>query len=135
MKSAVVKYKILPTVKKELDVRLQKFPILRSLRGDIYDAFSAGTIASKVNPYAIKVMAEIGIDISGQRSKSIEEFRSFIFDYVVTACKSAKGNCPFFLGKYVLHRSFKDPADFEGSDMEKFEVFRNVKNEIKSWIF
>ncbi len=108
--------------------------LLRSLRGDLYDAFSAGTIASKVNPYAIKVMSEIGIDISHHRSKSIDEFKGQIFDYVVTVCDNAKENCPFFPGKYVFHKGFQDPADFEGTDEEKLMIFRKVRDEIRSWI-
>ncbi|MGC8972143.1 MAG: arsenate reductase ArsC [bacterium] len=107
---------------------------LRHLYGDLYESYSAGLEITKVNPYAIKVMEELGIDISRQRSKSIEEFRGMIFDYVVTVCDSAKERCPFFPGKKVIHKSFEDPAEFIGNEEEKLNVFRRVRDEIKDWI-
>ena len=72
--------------------------ILRSLYGDLYEAFSAGTEPSTVNPYAIRVMHEIGIDISNQRSKSIDELTGTNFDYIVTVCNHVRDACPFFAG-------------------------------------
>ena len=82
--------------------------ILRTLYGDRYEAYSAGTQPTKVNPYAIKVMSEIGIDISNHRSKSAEEFRGKEFDYVVTVCDNVKEACPFFLAvKHTFIRASK----------------------------
>ncbi|MBC7320254.1 arsenate reductase ArsC, partial [bacterium] len=101
---------------------------------DVYEAYSAGLEATEVNPYAIKVMKELGIDISNHRSKRIEEFKGILFDYVVTVCDSAKEKCPFFPGKKVIHKSFEDPAEFIGKEEEKLRVFRKVRDEIKDWI-
>jgi len=108
--------------------------LLRHLYGDHYESYSAGLEVTDVNPYAIKVMGELGIDISSQRSKSIEEFRGMVFDYVVTVCDSAREKCPFFPGKKVIHKSFEDPAGFTGEEDEVLEVFRRVRDEIKNWI-
>ena len=109
--------------------------ILRTLYGDRYEAYSAGTQPTKVNPYAIKVMSEIGIDISNHRSKSAEEFRGKEFDYVVTVCDDAKEACPFFPGgKTYLHKGFKDPSEFKGNENEIVAEFQRVRDEIKRWI-
>jgi len=107
---------------------------IKALYSDKYKAYSAGTTPSSVNPYAIRVMKEIGIDISNQRSKSINEFRGEIFDYVVTVCDNARETCPFFPGKKVIHRGFQDPASVEGREEEKIAIFRKVRDEIKHWI-
>lgn len=102
---------------------------------DSYEAFSAGTKPSIVNPLAIEVMKEIGIDISNHRSKSVLEFKGEKFDYVVTVCDSAKENCPFFPGaKEYIHESFEDPSSFEGSHEEKLNKFREVRDKIKEFI-
>lgn len=109
--------------------------LLLALYGDRFEAYSAGTQPSEVNPYAIKAMSEIGIDISHYRSKSVREFRDMKFDYVVTVCDNAKETCPFFPGgKKYLHRGFIDPAGFEGTEEERLRVFRRVRDEIKEWI-
>jgi len=103
---------------------------------DEFCAFSAGTKPTKVNPFAIEVMKEIGIDITNHRSKSVLEFKGEKFDYVVTVCDSAKENCPFFPGaKEYLHKSFGDPSLFEGNEQEKLKKFREVRDEIKNFIF
>jgi len=108
---------------------------LRSLYADRYEAHSAGTEPSSVNPHAIQVMAEIGIDISFQRSKGIDEFIHKEIDYVITVCDHAQQTCPFFPGeKKLIHKGFKDPASFHGSDNETLALFRQVRNEIKAWI-
>lgn len=73
--------------------------LLRTVHGDRYEPFSVGTKPSEVNPYAIKVMAEIGIDISAHHAKSVEEFGGMQFDYVVTVCDRARETCPFFRGQ------------------------------------
>src|SRR3972149_138622 len=104
--------------------------LLNALYGDKYEAYSAGTEPSIVNLYAIKVMNEIGIDISKHRSKGIEEFQDMKFDYVVTVCDNAKETCPFFPGRReYLHKSFDDPSGFEGEGDNKLAVFRKVRNE------
>jgi len=109
--------------------------LLRALYGDQYEVYSAGTHPTGVNPYAIKVMSEIGIDISNHKSKSIEEFFGMEIDYVVTLCDKAKETCPYFpCGKKYLHQSFEDPANYEGSEEEKLEAFRKVRDKIKEWI-
>ncbi len=109
--------------------------ILRSAHGDKYEASSAGTEPSRVNPYAVRAMAEIGIDISDHGSKSVEKFEGEKFDTVVTVCDHAKDVCPAFPGaKKYLHRGFTDPSRFRGKDEEILEGFRKVRDEIKSWI-
>lgn len=109
--------------------------ILRSLYGDRYEAYSAGTQPTEVNPNAAKVMAEIGIDISGQEAKSVQKYLGEEFDYVVTVCDSAKEACPFFPGgKEFIHKGFEDPSQFTGGEQETIEVFRRVRDDIKTWI-
>ncbi|MEO0076943.1 MAG: arsenate reductase ArsC, partial [candidate division WOR-3 bacterium] len=95
------------------------------------------TQPTKVNPYAIKVMQEIGIDISQHRSKSVQEFLNEEIDYVITVCDSANETCPFFPGgKKRMHQSFPDPTSFIGisSEEESLNVFRQVRDKIKQWI-
>lgn len=108
---------------------------LESLYSDHFEAKSAGLEPSAVNPYAIKVMSEIGIDISHHRSKSVKEFVGTKFDYIVTVCDEAKEMCPFFPGggEYI-HKSFQDPAGCQGSDEEKILCFRSIRDEIKKWL-
>ena len=105
--------------------------LLRNEYGDQFQVFSAGTKPSQVRPEAIEVMREVGIDISGHRSKSVEEFAGQNFDYVITVCDNAKQNCPFFPGKAErLHWSFTDPAEAQGTWEEKLAEFRRVRNQI-----
>ena len=108
--------------------------LVNALYADKFRAYSAGTVKTKVNPFAIKALEEMGIDISHHRSKSIEEFRGKLFDIVVTVCDNAHETCPFFPGKKVIHRNFKDPSDVKGSDAEKLAAFIKTRNEINSWI-
>ncbi|MFQ5686284.1 MAG: arsenate reductase ArsC [Candidatus Scalindua sp.] len=109
--------------------------LLNHLCGNKYEAHSAGTESSIVNPYAIQSMAEIGIDISEHRSKGVEEFQGMKFDYVVTVCDNAKETCPFFpRGGDYLHKSFDDPSGVQGNDDVKLIAFRKVRNEIMDWI-
>ena len=106
--------------------------ILRQLRGNEFEVESAGTRPSVVNPVAIKVMAEIGIDISGHRSKPVQEFQGVNFDFVITTCDAATETCPVFPGiARRLHWSFNDPADARGSENEILSAFRKVRDEIK----
>jgi len=102
---------------------------------DRYEVFSAGTEVTRVHPMAIVVMKEIGIDISGHRSKLIDELFGKGIETVVTVCDSAQGACPFFPGaKEVIHQSFPDPSAFTGSDEEARAGFRKVRDEIIRWI-
>ena len=96
--------------------------------------FSAGTKPEvKINPNAVKVMGEIGIDISAQYPKNVDIFKDESFDYVITVCDSAKESCPVFTGdvKNRLHIGFEDPADARGPDEEVLEVYRRVRDEIR----
>ncbi len=109
--------------------------LMNALLGARYEAKSAGTIATGVNPLAIRVMQEISIDISHQRSNSVREFGAQEFDAVVTVCDSAREACPFFPdAKHTIHQGFEDPATFEGSEEEILEKFRSIRDEIKDWI-
>ena len=109
--------------------------LMNALYGDRFVAWSAGTEPSKVNDYAVKVMKEIGIDISGHRSKSVEEFLEQGFAYLVTVCDQANEACPFFPGgKERIHKSFEDPAAIEGNEELKLAGFRRTRDEIKAWI-
>ncbi len=108
---------------------------LNHLYGEYYEAYSAGTTPSKVNPYAIKVMEEVGIDISTHYSKRLDDFINKPFDYVITVCDKAKQTCPYFPGgKSLLHKSFEDPAQAKGIEADIISVFRKVRDEIKDWI-
>jgi len=97
------------------------------------EIYSAGTKAEKnVNPYAIKVMTEKGIDISKQFPKSVDLFLTESFDYVITVCDGAKEICPIFTGnvKHRLHMGFEDPANATGTEEEKLLVYRKIRDEI-----
>jgi arsenate reductase len=107
--------------------------LLRKMAGDRVDVFSAGTVATHVHPLAIKAMREIGIDISGHRSKTSDEFSGQPFDYVLTVCDSAKESCPIFPGKAEwIHWSFDDPSAAEGDEASCLAVFRRVRDEIRA---
>jgi arsenate reductase len=108
--------------------------LLNILHGDRYEARSAGITPTKINPYVVKAMAEIGIDISKNHSKNIEEFRGENFNYVVTVCDSAKEACPFFPGEKVIHKAFEDPSQFTGSEEEIMNGVRRVREEIREWL-
>ncbi|MFA5700365.1 MAG: arsenate reductase ArsC [Desulfuromonas sp.] len=95
-------------------------------------AFSAGTEATRVNPLAIKVMAELGIDLSTHRSKSLDEFAAQPFDYVITLCGDANEKCPLFFGGVKrLHMGFADPSRLPGSEAEVLPAYRRVRDEIR----
>ncbi len=110
--------------------------LLKHITQNRYDVFSAGTNPSIVRPEAIKVLAEIGIDISNNRSKSIEEFKNMEIDYVLTVCDNAKENCPYFPAKTkVIHHSFDDPPGIgEADEITTLKVFRRVRDEIKKYL-
>ncbi len=107
--------------------------IVNHFLGDRLDAVSAGTEASYVNPKAIIVLEEIGVDISLQRSKSMDEFAEDSFDYVITLCGDANEKCPlFFAGVQRTHIGFPDPAKATGSEEEILGEFRKVRDEVKA---
>jgi len=126
--------------------------LLRHLYGDTYEAFSAGSTPTQVHPLAIKVMAEIGIDISNQTAKSIERFRNKDIDIVVTVCTSSpKVVCPFCSpsmtgdrpeiikmtlprAKEFLQHGFSDPSEVDGTEEEKIAAFRRTRDDMKEWI-
>lgn len=98
-----------------------------------FEAESAGMEPTFVHPLAVKAMAEAGVDISSQRSKSIDEFPDQSFDYVITLCGGAQKTCPVFPGEYQsLHWDIPDPAAAEGSDEEKMSAFRSVRDDIRA---
>ncbi|RME78158.1 MAG: arsenate reductase ArsC [Chloroflexi bacterium] len=101
--------------------------------GDRWEAFSAGTEpAGYVHPLAVMVMRELGVDITGGRSKSVEEFREMAFDRVITVCGDAAENCPVWLGPgKTTHIGFPDPAKATGSEAERLAVFRQVRDDIR----
>jgi arsenate reductase len=103
--------------------------------GDRIQAFSAGTEATRVNPLAARVMAEIGIDLATHRSKTMDEFANERFDYVITLCGDANEKCPlFFGGVQRVHLGFDDPSRLPGSDDEVLPEYRRVRDEIKERI-
>jgi arsenate reductase len=106
--------------------------LLRHEAGDRFEVFSAGVEPSEVRPLAIAAMREVGIDISTQRSKSIDEFSGQEFDYVITVCDNANQRCPVFPGKTRrIHWSFEDPAAASGDAEQQLEVFRRVRGQIQ----
>jgi len=105
--------------------------LLRHQAGDCFEVFSAGTRPSVVRPEAIAVMSEVGIDISGHRSKSVDEFTGQQLDYVITVCDNARESCPMFPGASKrLHWPFEDPALAQGSEEERKAAFRRVRDQI-----
>ncbi|MFI5379567.1 MAG: arsenate reductase ArsC [Tepidisphaerales bacterium] len=111
----------------------------RALKGDVVEAFSAGIETHGLNPHAVKVMAEAGVDISGQRSKGVESLRDVPFDYVVTVCGHANETCPLWLGGKVkvVHVGFDDPpklAKSAKSEEEALQIYRRVRDEIAAFV-
>lgn len=105
---------------------------LRHIAGDAFEAFSAGTDPAGVDPNAVRVMAEKGIDISRQESKGMKPFLGYHFPYVITVCDRANERCPIFPGMMKrLHWSFEDPAHAIGTEEEKLVVYRRVRDEIE----
>jgi len=104
--------------------------LLRHEAGDRAAVFSAGTRPTTVRPEAIAALAELGIDISGQRSKSVDEFAGQPFDFVITVCDAANEACPVFPAARRIHWSFDDPAAFAGSYDERLAAFRRIRDQI-----
>ena len=101
--------------------------LLRQHGGDRFDVHSAGTVPRGVNPLTLRVLEEAGIDPSGARSKSVNEYLDQTFDYVVTVCDAARQVCPVFPGVHAsLHWGYEDPAEAEGTEAERLAVFRKV---------
>lgn len=113
--------------------------LLSAMAGDRYEVYSAGLKPSVVNPLAIEAMLEMGMDISGNRSKHLNEFLGQPFDYVITVCDNAAENCPVFPGHTErIHWSFPDPALAQGSHAERLAVFRrtrdNLADRLRRWV-
>ena len=109
--------------------------LLRHLAGERFEVMSAGTEATHIRPLAVRAMAESGVDISGQESKTLKRYLGEPFDYVVTVCDQANEACPFFPGaKNRLHWSLEDPSQADGSEEEQLAIFRRVRDEIRERI-
>jgi arsenate reductase len=109
--------------------------LLRHLGGDRFAAYSAGTEATGVRPLAVRAMAEVGIDISGQESKTLDRFLGEPFDAVITVCDQANEACPVFFGaKQRLHWSFPDPSQATGTQEEQLAVYRSVRDALRARI-
>ena len=109
--------------------------LLRHLGGGQFEAFSAGTEATRVRPHAVRAMAELGIDISGQESKTLERYVDQSFDKVITVCDQANETCPVFFGaRERLHWSFPDPSKAMGTEDEQLTVYRAVRDSIRERI-
>lgn len=107
--------------------------LLRKLGGDAFEVESAGVAPSRVRPEAVEAMREIGVDISGQRSKSVDEFAGRNLEYVITVCDNANETCPAYSGETTrIHRSFVDPPPENVGDYEsRLTIFREVRDELK----
>ena len=109
--------------------------LLRHDAGEFFEVESAGAKPTEVRPEAIAVMQELGIDISGHRSKHVNEFRGQHFDYVITVCDNAKESCPFFPGTKRMHGSFEDPPPAsEGTEQSRMLIFRRVRDELRGYL-
>ena len=110
----------------------------RHLKGEVLDAYSAGIETHGLNPNAVKAMAEAGVDISGQRSKHLNELQDIAFDFVVTVCDNAHEACPLFPGRTkVVHVGFDDPprlARDARTEEEALACYRRVRDEIRAWV-
>ena len=107
--------------------------LLRRMAGDRFEVFSAGTCAAGLNPNAVTALAEIGVDISGHRSKSVDEFEGQQFDYVITVCDNAKDSCPVFRGTgRRIHHSFEDPAAVPPE--QQLRLLRKLRDEMSGWL-
>lgn len=104
---------------------------LRALAGERFEVASAGTEATRVHPLAIQAMQEAGIDLAGHTSKSLDSFLEQPWDYVITVCDNANERCPVFPGRTTrIHWSFSDPSQATGTNQERLQAFRRVRDEI-----
>jgi arsenate reductase len=109
--------------------------LLRVLGGDQFEVFSAGTVATRVRPEAIAAMHELGIDISDQSSKTLDQYLNTPLDEVVTVCDQANDSCPVFPGQvYRRHWSVDDPSSVQGSDEERLAAFRTARDDLRQRI-
>ena len=109
---------------------------IRYYAGETANVYSAGIEPHKLNMNAVRVMMDAVIDISGYKSKSINELPDIKFDYIITVCDNAKEKCPFFSGNALrLHKSFPDPAKFTGSEKEILKEFADLRDEIEDFCF
>ena len=109
--------------------------LLRHDAGDRFEVESAETKPGHVRPESIAVMKEIGIDVSGHRSKHVDEFAGRSFDYVLTVCDNAKESCSIFPGHGKrIHQAFEDPAALEGFKQDRLTLFRRVRDEIRTYL-
>jgi len=110
----------------------------RHLKGDVIEPYSAGIETHGLNPNAVRVMAEVGVDLSGRRSKHVDELRGVAFDYVVTVCDHAHESCPLFPGRTrVVHRGFDDPPRLAAAlvaEEDRLNCYRKVRDEIKEFV-
>lgn len=110
----------------------------RHLAGDRIDPYSAGTEPRKLDPYAVRVMDEAGVDISGHRAKNVSEMKGMVFDFVITVCDQAREQCPYFPAKVkVLHYSFDDPPKLAAgvkNEQEVLAIYRRVRDEIRTFV-
>lgn len=108
--------------------------LLKHICDNEFEIYSAGSKPSIVRPEAIEVLEEIGVDISQNRSKSVDEFSETAIDYVLTVCDNAKENCPYFPAKTkLIHHSFDDPAEITGDEETRLSAFRKVRDEISRY--
>lgn len=110
----------------------------RLLKGNRFDAYSAGVQPKPIDPRAIKAMAEAGIDISEQKSKDVDVFANMEFDYVITLCDNARESCPYFPAKTkLIHQGFEDPpklAEEAKNEEEAMAPYRRIRDEIKAFV-
>ncbi len=106
--------------------------LLRHAGGERFEVYSAGTMPKGINPYAVRVLSSVGIDVAGERSKHVSEYDGQTFDYVITVCDAAAEQCPVFSGApRRIHWSFPDPAAVEGTDDERLAAFRRTLREMQ----
>ena len=109
--------------------------LMQHLRGNEFEVFSAGSEPKGIHPLTIEVMKGIGIDISHQRSKHLDEYLNKNFDYIITLCDHAAKTCPLFPGSGErIHQGFPDPVSVKGTEEERLEIFRRVRDELKEFI-
>jgi len=108
---------------------------LNSIYGDRYETSSAGTEPTKINPYVVAAMKQIGLDLSNNQAKSVDEFMGQKLDLIITLCDEAQETCPFFPGgKEYSHQSFRDPGACAGSEEEILACVRRIRDEISAWV-
>ena len=106
---------------------------LNNLGRERFIAFSAGSKPSSINPFAVRVMQEKGIDISNNKSEHLDKYLSDVFDYIITVCDNAKDSCPIFPGNHnKLHWDIEDPAEYAGTEEEILNFFRTIRDKIES---